>query len=50
VSLELFLTVSGLELGLLAAVLAYVISIERRLTRLETADELRRERTAHNYR
>ena len=34
--------IAGIVIGLNGAILAYVISIERRLTRLETFQEVRR--------
>jgi len=38
---EVLLTLAGLVLTLQGATLAYVVRIERRLTRLETIEELR---------
>ena len=40
--IELFLAGVGILVTLNGAILAYVISIERRLTRLETFQEIRR--------
>lgn len=44
--IELALSIAGLVLTLQGATLAYVVRIERRLTRLETIDELERGRVA----
>jgi hypothetical protein len=48
VSAELLIGIAGILFALQGATLAYVVKIERRLTRLETLDEVRRQvRGAH---